>query len=152
MYDSYLVVKDTLKNDVIDGKAVGFRFGVRLSNYRGNALSLVHGFYVEVDGVLYTRDQQFLEVNGKVPRSMDELATCYFEQWAMQDTAYLHIAKEGGLAPGRHTIRYMQCTLAAYGYNPTDEEWVRHPPEPGHPMCGGKTSHINSYELELKEA
>ncbi len=152
MYDSYLVVKDTLKNDVTDGKAVGFRFGVRIANYRGNLLSLINGFYVEVDGVVYGRDVQSFEINGLPPRSIDEIETCYYEHWDMQDTGFLHIAKDGGLTPGKHTIRYMECILGAYGYNPeTDEEFVKNPPQPGDPRGGQKTNRINTYVLELRE-
>ncbi len=152
MYDLYLVEQGTLKNDVVDGKVVGFSFGVRISNYRGNFLSLINGFYVEVDGVLYKRDVQSFEINGKAPRSIDEIETCYFEHWDLQDTGYIHIAKEGGLTPGKHTIRYMECILGAYGYAKRLNAYVENPPEPGDPRGCQKTNRINSYVLELKEA
>ena len=151
MYDSYLVVKDTLKNDVVDGKTIGFSFGVRIGNYRGNYVSLIHGFYVNVDGIDFKTDVQYFEVNNKPPRSISEIETCYWEHWDMDETAYLHIRKEGGLTPGKHTIKYMECILGAYGYNPTDEEYVINPPEPGDPRGAAKTDRINVYELELKE-
>lgn len=150
MYDAYLLEKKSLKNDVVDGKVVGFSFGVRLSNYRGNFLSLINGFYVDVDGVEYPRETQTFEINGQTPRSIDEIEKCCWEHWDMQDTGYLHIEKEGGLEPGTHTIKYMQCILAAYGYSPTDEEYVTNPPKPGDIAGGGKTNRINSFELELK--
>lgn len=151
MYDSYLVVKDTLKNDVEGQKVTGFSFGVRLSNYRGNFLSLINGFYVNVDGIDYPRETQYFEVNDKPPRSMDEIEKCCWEHWDMQDTAYLHIKKDGGLTPGIHTIKYRQCTLDGYGYSPTDEEYVTNPPKPGDMGGGGKTNRINVFEMELKE-
>ena len=151
MYDDYLVVKNSLKNDVEDGKVTGFTFGVRISNYRGNFLSLFNGFYVDVDGVDYPRETQFFEVNGKAPRSMDEIEKACWEHWDMQDTAYLHIKKEGGLAPGKHSVKYQQCSLEGYGYSPTDEEYVKNPPKPGQLGFGGKTDRVNCYELELKE-
>ena len=150
MYDSYLVVKDSLKNDVENGKVTGFSFGMRLSNYRGNYLSLFNGFYVKVDGVVYPVETQFVEVNGKPPRSYEELKKCCWEQWRMQDIAYMHIKKEGGLEPGVHKIEYMQCCLAAYGYTPNDEAYVTNPPKPGDGKGGGKTSRVNVYELELQ--
>ncbi len=150
MYDSYLVVKDTLKNDVVDGKVVGFSFGVRIANYRGNYLSLINGFYVEVDGVQYKRDVQSFEINGKPARSIDEIETCYFEHWDMQDMGIVHIAKEGGLEKGKHTIKYMECILGYYGYNGHDEEFITNPPEPGDPRGAQKTNRFNSYELEIQ--
>lgn len=151
MYDSYLVVKDTLRNEVVDGKTVGFSFGVRIANYRGNYISLINGFYVDVDGVEYGRDVQSFEVNGKAPRSIDEIEKCCWEHWDMQDMARLHIKKDGGLAAGKHTIKYMECILGAYGYNDTDEEYVKNPPKPGDPRGAAKTSRLNVFELEIKE-
>lgn len=152
MYDSYLVVKDTLKNDVVDGKTVGFSFGVRIANYRGNFLSLINGFYVAVDGVEYSRDVQKFEINGKAPRSIEEIEKCYWEHWDMQDMGIVHIAKEGGLEPGTHTIKYMECILGYYGYHGKgvdDEIFVTNPPMPGDPMGCEKTPRFNNYELEL---
>ena len=149
MFDDYLVVKGTLKNDVEDRNVTGFSFGIRLSNYRGNYLSLFNGFYVEVDGIVYPRETQFFEINGKAPRSMDELEKACWEQWAMQDTGYLHIKKDGGLEPGKHVIKYQQCSLESYGYSAKDNEYVTNPPKPGQLGSGGKTDHMISYELEL---
>lgn len=153
MYDSYLVVKDTLQNDVVDGKTVGFSFGVRLANYRGLFLSLVNGFYVEVDGEVYGRDEQTFEINGKPARTMDEIAKCYWEHWDMQDMGRVHILKEGGLAPGEHKITYMECNLAYYGYHGKgcdDEIFVKNPPQPGDPKGSEKTPKKNDYILELR--
>lgn len=151
MYDSYLVVKGSLKNDVVDGEVVGFSFGVRLSNYRGVFVSLINGFVVKVDGVDYPPETQTFEVNGKPPRSLDEIAKAVWEHWAMQDTAYLHIAKPGGLEAGVHVIEYMESTLADYGYTGKEEEWLANPPKPGDPRAGGKTPYITTHELELVE-
>ncbi len=151
MYDSYLVVKGTLKNDVVDGEVVGFSFGIRIANYRGNFLSLVHGFYVEVDGIQYKRDVQSFEINGKPPRSLDEIETCCWERWNVQDMGILHIAKPGGLESGTHSIRYMECILGAYGYVPFCAEFVENPPEPGDPRGAQKTWVMNEYELALEE-
>ena len=152
MYDAYLVEAGTLKNDVVDGKVVGFSFGVRVSNYRGIYLSLVNGFYVTVDGVEYPREIQTYEINGKPPRPLSETIQAVWEHWALTDTLYIHIAKESGLAPGKHEIGSMECTVAQYGYTGHDEELITNPPVPGDPRGGMKTSRVNSYELELKEA
>ena len=153
MYDAYLVEQGTLKNDVVDGKVVGFSFGVRVSNYRGIYLSLVNGFYVTVDGVEYPREIQTYEVNGKPPRTLEETMKSVWEHWPLTETLYVHIAKEGGLTPGKHEIGYMECTLAQYGYTDPehDQSLVTNPPLPGDPKGGMKTSRVNTYVLELKE-
>jgi hypothetical protein len=50
MFDQFLIRKDSLENDYEDGKAVGFRFAVRIADYRGCFLSLHNGYYISVDG------------------------------------------------------------------------------------------------------
>jgi len=46
-------------------------------------------------------------------------------------------------------VRLQQSVLAAYGYLPTDEEWVRNPPVPGSGAGSDKTPDIVSYALTL---
>jgi hypothetical protein len=150
MYDSFLVRSDSLKNNVVDEKTVGFQFAVRLANYRGIFLSLVSGFYVRVDGVEYPGETQSLSVNGKPPRTLEEISKAHFEHWDLQDEGIIHIKKDGGLAPGKHVIEYMPATLDGYGYNAHDEEWIKNPPKPG-TGGGGKTHNICKFELELQE-
>ena len=53
----------TLQNVTIDGKIVGFKFGVRLPRYRGNMLSLINGYYVRVDGEEFPQSAIKMEVN-----------------------------------------------------------------------------------------
>lgn len=150
MYDSFLIRADSLKNDMAGEKAEGFQFAVRLANYRGIFLSLCSGFFVRVDGVEYEADTQTLEINGKPPRTMEEIAKATFEHWNLQTEAILHIKKEGGLSSGRHIIEYMPATLDGYGYNAHDREWIVNPPKPG-TGGGGKTHAVCKYELELQE-
>ena len=65
MFDNYLIRKDSLENVYENKKAVGFRFAVRIADYRGCFLSLHNGYYIECDGVEYPRELQKFEVNGK---------------------------------------------------------------------------------------
>lgn len=58
MFDNFLVRSDSLKNDIQDGKAVGFQFAVRIADYRGCFLSLHNGYYVVCDGQEYGRECQ----------------------------------------------------------------------------------------------
>ena len=148
MYDSFLVRSDSLENVYENGEAVGFRFGVRNANYRGIYLSLVNGFYVNVDGEEFDQDDLTFGVNGVAPRTMDELAKCVFEHWDLQDEAFLYVKKPGGLAKGMHKLGYLPSTMDAYGYQARDEEWVTNPPKPG--KGGGKTYRVCWFDLELK--
>ncbi len=151
MFDQYLIVKNSLKNDVVDGKTVGFQFQVRIADYRGCFLSLHNGYYIEVDGVQYPKSVQTFEINGKAPRTFEEIKTCVWEHWDYDDAGTVHVAKEGGLAPGTHHIGLQQSILAQYGYfGKRDEEWVKNPPEPGTGAGAGKTMVICYFDEELQ--
>lgn len=151
MFDNFLIRKDSLENTYEDGKATGFKFAVRIADYRGCFLSLHNGYYIECDGVEYPRELQSFEINGKLPRDFEEIKTCVWEHWNFDDEAYVHVKKEGGLAPGKHVIWLQQSVLSQYGYMPWDEEWVKNPPVPGHGAGAGKTTNICEFELMLQE-
>ncbi len=151
MFDNFLIRPDSLMNDYVDGEAVGFSFSVKIADYRGCFLSLHNGYYIECDGIEYGRDVQTFEVNGKGPRTFDELKKCVWEHWDYASAAIVHVKKPGGLAPGKHTIRLQQSILLQYGYAPWDEEWVKNPPVPGSGAGSGKSSFIFAYDLELKD-
>ena len=152
MFDNFLIRKDSLKNDVdADGNVIGFQFAARNANYRGVYLSLHNGYYIKVDGVEYKRDVQTFEINGKAPRSFEEIKTCVWEHWNYDDAGIVHVKKEGGLAPGIHKLGLQQSVLAQYGYMPWDEEWVKNPPVPGSGAGAGKTDVVSEFELELQE-
>jgi hypothetical protein len=150
MYDSFLVIKDSLKNDEVNGDVVGFSFAARISNYRGLYLSLFSGFYVEMDGVEYQREAQSLEIHGEAPRSMEEIAKAVWEHWDMEDIGIVHIAKKDGLAPGEHTLKYLECSLWTYGYGAGEKEWIKELPKLGSPMTGGKTFSPQTFKFVLK--
>lgn len=149
MFDSFLIRKDSLENVVENGKVVGFKFAVRIADYRGTFLSLHNGYYIKCDGVEYPREKQKFEINGKPPRDFEEIKKCVWEHWDYDDEGYVYVEKEGGLAPGKHVIELQQSILAAYGYGMIKPEWVENPPVPGKGAGSGKTRRICRYELEL---
>ena len=151
MYDNFLIRKDSLKNDYEKGKPIGFSFALKIADYRGCFLSLHNGYYIECDGVQYGRGVQTFEVNGKGERSFEEIKKCVWEHWDFDDEGMLYIEKEGGLAPGIHHIGLQQSILAAYGYMPTDEEWIKNPPVPGSGAGAGKTNVICYYDIPLTD-
>ena len=151
MFDQFLIKKDSLQNVVENGKVIGFKFGVKIADYRGCFLSLHNGYYIEVDGVEYPREKQRFEINGKPPRDFEEIKTCVWEHWNYGAVGYVYVEKAGGLAPGKHTVGLQQSVLAQYGYMPWDEDWVKNPPVPGHGAGAGKTAVICKFELELQE-
>jgi hypothetical protein len=151
MFDQYLIRKDSLQNIVKDGKVTGFKFAVRIADYRGAFLSLHNGYYIKCDDAEYPRSRQKFEINGKPPRSFDEIKACCWEHWDYDDEGIVYVEKAGGLSPGKHTLGIQQSILTQYGYSNHDEEWIKNPPEPGSGAGAGKTSVICEYELELQK-
>lgn len=150
MFDNFLIREDSLQNVVQGDKITGFRFAVRIADYRGCFLSLHNGYYVTCDGEEFPTGLQRFEINGKPPRSFEEIKSCVWEHWNYDDEAYLYIEKEGGLAPGQHVIGLQQSILAQYGYMPWDEEWVKNPPVPGSGAGSGKTGVVCEFDLQLQ--
>ncbi|GIG26571.1 C-glycoside deglycosidase beta subunit domain-containing protein [Cellulomonas denverensis] len=151
MFDRFLVRADSLRNERVGDQIIGFTLAVKHANYRGCYLSLHNGYFLEIDGVEYPVEAQTFEINGKPPRTFAELTTRVWEHWDYPDEAILHVAAPGGLTPGDHTIRFQQSVLAAYGYQPTDEEWVANPPKPGTGAGSDKTPYIVTYTLPLQD-
>ena len=151
MFDRFLVREDSLRNETRDGHVVGLTLAVKHANYRGCYLSLHNGYFLEIDGVEYPTAVQTFEINGVPPRSFDDLRTCVWEHWDYPDEAVLHVAAPGGLTSGEHVVRFQQSVLAAYGYQPTDEEWVANPPQPGTGAGSDKTPYVVTYTLTLQE-
>lgn len=150
MFDRYLVRADSLQNVSRNGKTIGFCLAVRPANYRGCYLSLHAGYFLEIDGVEFPVSAQSFEINGQPPRSFDVTRHAVHEHWDYDDEAVVHVELPGGLATGPHKVRFQQCVLAAYGYLPTDEAWIKQPPKPGTGAGSDKTPMIIDYTLELQ--
>jgi hypothetical protein len=91
MYEQFLVRKDSLENVVENGRITGFKFGVRIADYRGVFLSLHNGYYIKMDGIEYPRETQRIELNGKGPRSFEETKKCVWEHWNYDDEAIIYV-------------------------------------------------------------
>ena len=151
MFDNFLVRADSLENVYDNGQAIGFKFAVRIANFRGAYLSLHNGYYIKMDGIEYPREIQKFEINGRPPRDFEEIKKAVNEHWDFDDEGYIHVEKDGGLESGKHILEFQQSVLAAYGYMPTDEEYIRHPPSPGSGAGSDKTIFVVTFELELSE-
>lgn len=151
MFDQFLIREDSLENVTENGRVTGFRFAVRIADYRGCFLSLHNGYYLIVDGTEYPNELQKFQINGKEPRTYEELKTCCWEHWDYDDEGYVYVQKDGGLEEGMHHIGIQQSILAQYGYMPWDEEWVLHPPIPGSGQGAGKTETVSFFDLALSQ-
>ena len=111
MFDQYLIRKDSLQNVTERGVTTGFKFAVRIADYRGCFLSLHNGYYIACDGVEYPKALQRFEINGKAPRSFDEIRTAVWEHWDFDDEGWVYVEKPSGLTPGVHEIALQQSVL-----------------------------------------
>jgi len=153
MFDRHLIVKDSLKNTVVDGKVVGFQFDIRQGNYRGSRLSLYNGVYCVVDGTTYPRRLQKIGLMGKV-YTLDEIKKDYVTHWDYDDAGTVYVEKEGGLAPGQHVIIYAQSIYATYGFRGMYDElndWVYNDPEPGNGNGECFVPGVRTFVLDLKD-
>lgn len=130
MFDNFLVRENSLQNVVKDGEIVGFKFDVRIAEYRGCFLSLHNGYYIDLDGEEYPRNLQKFEINGMPPRNFDEIAKAVWEHWDYGEFGTVYVDKPGGLSKGHHKLGIMQGVLVQYGWQPHDQEWIDNPPDP----------------------
>ena len=113
MFDRYMICPDGFTNVVENGAIIGFQIRVRITYYRGIALSLVEGFDVSVDGRKYSREQVRFSVKGQT-FSFAEMAKTTEERWNFGEPATLTIPEPGGLAPGSHEIEVLEHLRISY--------------------------------------
>lgn len=154
LFETLMLNTASVQNFVEDGKVAGVKFRVIEANYRGEFLSLHNGYLVDIDGEIFLRDSQKFEVNGKPPRTFEELKnTALWEMWEFGEEATLYVYKEGGLTPGKHRIGILESILGAYGRTPMDEEYVRNPPDPAPhigDIGGSKNRDILYFDIDFK--
>lgn len=151
MFDNFFVRSNSLENVTDEnGKVTGFRFAVQTCNYRGCILSLHAGYYIKCDGIEYPVKDQMFAVNGKPPRTFQEISKAVWEHWNYADEAYVYVKKNGGLAPGMHTLVVQECIMSQYGYSKNDEQWIENPPVPGK-VPFGHVENPSTFELALQQ-
>jgi Domain of unknown function (DUF6379) len=97
MFADQLIEDDSLEND-----DDGFSFLARLNWYRALPLSSIR-LTLDVDGERVDDDAITFAVDGESYRS-DELRTRDDRMWFVVDSARVHVARPGGLRPGRHDL------------------------------------------------
>lgn len=65
MFDKYMISSDNLKNVKVGNIFTGFQIGVRITYYRGIALSIIDGFTVTVDGENFETDSMTFTVKNR---------------------------------------------------------------------------------------
>ena len=104
MNDKYIIASDGCRNITEDGKVTGYEFAIRIPYYQGVPFSQVKYIKVKMDGeevdpanisVFSTTGEEF---------RLPEIITVSLYYWEYQVPLRVRVYKDGGLAPGRHTL------------------------------------------------
>ena len=106
---------EAFRNVEKDGKICGFSFEFKLQYYRGITLSIVRDIAVTVDGEKFPREAVYLTVNGET-FSLEDCRTVVspLYRWEFGEFITVTVAKEGGLAAGKHHISTLQHIAPSY--------------------------------------
>lgn len=113
-YGGNILCEQGFKNYGHDGHIDGFQVRVQISYYRGVPFSLIGGFSVEVDGILYGPELISFSIDGLTFYALHELGPMIDEVWEFGVKAYLRISKPGGLSRGLHTVKVIQRVDVPY--------------------------------------
>lgn len=98
-----VICGDSLKNEYINGKKIGYSFEIRLSYYRGHFLSDIDTLEVKLDGQEVAPEKITFCLNGK-EFSVWEVKEAYTEFWTLLTPAVIRIHQPGGLEKGAHLV------------------------------------------------
>lgn len=112
-YDAFLVWPEGAQSVEVCGRGIGFRFQIRMPNFRGNYLSCIEELRFTLDGEPIDPERVELLLNDKRFR-MEELPQMYKEYWNVSDCGVVEVLREGGLE-GTHRVGAVM--RLRYGYS-----------------------------------
>ncbi|GAB2833055.1 DUF6379 domain-containing protein [Microbacterium insulae] len=114
MLEREIIQNRGVENVVQDGEITGFRFLVRMPNYRGAFGRLIEGIEVRVDGVHWDRTVPLWSLYG-TQYTVDELRASHLDvHWDLDEPAVITVPHPGGLAPGVHELEVEIAIHAPY--------------------------------------
>lgn len=99
-----VIADNSLENIYRNGKIVGFQFKTYLSDYRGEYLSCIDEFEVEVNGEKIDESLTSLNINNK-SFIRSQFHNCVSEFWVVTEPATIKIMRPGGLESGNYHIK-----------------------------------------------
>ena len=103
MLELSLIQTRGFTNVVEDGNVTGFKFLLRMPNYRGLWASLIDGIEVSVDGNPFKPDIAQWTIGGHT-YALDELQRSQGVHWQLDELATITVPLAGGLTPGVHDV------------------------------------------------
>ena len=113
MLDRDVIQNRGVRNVVVDGETVGFRFRIRMPNYRGLWGSLIEGVAVRVGDLTWDRETPRWTLQGR-EFTLAELSTSTDVRWQLDEAATITVPHPGGLAPGVHHLAVDIALQAPY--------------------------------------
>ncbi len=102
MLEREIIQNRGVENVVEDGEVVGFRFLLRMPNYRGAYGRLIDGVDVRVGDLRWPRSVPLWTLHGK-QYTLEQLQNSHLEvHWDLDEPAVITVPHPGGLAPGVH--------------------------------------------------
>ncbi|WP_322410268.1 C-glycoside deglycosidase beta subunit domain-containing protein [Microbacterium invictum] len=104
MLEREIIQNRGVENVVEGGEVTGFRFLVRMPNYRGVFARLIDGIEVRVGDLTWPREVPLWTLGG-TQYTLAELKAAHLDvHWDLDEPAVITIPHAGGLAPGIHDI------------------------------------------------
>lgn len=103
MLERHLIQGRGVGNVVEDGKVVGFRFDLRMPNYRGVWASLIDGVDVSVGDLRWDRERPLWTLQGR-QHTIQELRRSTDVRWQLDELATITVPHAGGLPAGVHDL------------------------------------------------
>jgi hypothetical protein len=114
MLEREIIQNRGVENIVEDGRVVGFRFLVRMPNYRGVYGRLIDGIDVRVGDRRWPRTAPRWTLHG-TQYTLDELRDSHLDvHWDLDTPATITVLEPGGLVPGVHELEVEIAIHAPY--------------------------------------
>lgn len=113
MFEKNMFSPEGFKNTIKDEEVIGFQFDFKIQYYRGVTLSIIRNIEVEVDGIIYPRENIRFSIEGET-FTLDEMRTVIDYRWKFGQWATITVLTEGGLKPGKHHIKATQTIAPSY--------------------------------------
>lgn len=97
-----------------DGRITGFRFEIRMPNYRGVWGSLIDGVAVAAGGLEWGRDETMWTLQGRTFTAQELRESDRSVRWQLDEPAVITVPHEGGLPAGVHELRVDIAIHAPY--------------------------------------
>ena len=114
MLDRDIIQSLGVRNVASDGRVTGFRFRLRMPNYRGVWGSLIDGVAVGVGDLTWSRDVPVWALQGRTFTAGELRASDRDVRWQLDEPATITVPHEGGLVPGSHLLRVDIAIHAPY--------------------------------------